>query len=100
MCNVIGQPSHISPFISEFVFVWGARHYEKKRAHIFVNIESSVIYVNDPVFSQKGNIPPPPESPHSLADSSYDEDDDFDDDDDDDFDVSGGGGEDDPSKDE
>ena len=34
----------------------------KKRAHIFVNIESSVIYVNDPVFSQKGNILPPPKS--------------------------------------
>ena len=63
-----------------------------------MNIESSVIYVNDPVFSQKGNIPPPPKSaPLFLADSWYKNecrhDDDY-------FDLSGGGGEDDPSKDE
>ena len=63
-----------------------------------MNIESSVIYVNDPVFSQKGNIPLPPKSaPLFLADSWYKNecghDDDY-------FDLSGGGGEDDPSKDE
>ena len=40
----------------------------QNRAHIFVNIESSVVYVNDPVFSRKGNIPPPPKS---LAHSSH-----------------------------
>ena len=57
----------------------------RKSGHIFVNIESSVIYVNDPVFSQKGNIPPPPKSaPLFPADSWYknecihDDEDDFD----------------------
>ena len=34
----------------------------RKAGHILVNIESSVIYVNDLVFSQKGNIPTPPKS--------------------------------------
>ena len=52
------QQSHIFQLISRFaVYTFVELLLWQNRAHIFVNIESSVIYVNDPVFPEKGNIP-------------------------------------------
>ena len=40
-----------------FSFIYVRKKRESTTSYIFVNIESFVIYVNDPVFPQKGNIP-------------------------------------------
>ena len=50
-----------------FSFNYVRKKRESTTSYIFVNIESFVIYVNDPVFSQKGNIPASPNLSHRPA---------------------------------
>ena len=50
--------------------MWGEKR-ESTTSYIFVNIESFVIYVNDPVFPQKGNIPASANLSHRPAIHSW-----------------------------
>ena len=53
-----------------FSFNYVRKKRESTTSYIFVNIESFVIYVNDPGFPQKGNIPASANLCHRPADSS------------------------------
>ena len=53
-----------------FSFNYVRKKRESTTSYIFVNIESFAIYVNDPVFPQKGNIPASANLSHRPADSS------------------------------
>ena len=53
-----------------FSFNYVRKKRESTTSYIFVNIESFAIYVNDPVFPQKGNIPASANLCHRPADSS------------------------------
>ena len=53
-----------------FSFIYVRKKRESTTSYIFVNIESFAIYVNDPVFPQKGNIPASANLCHRPADSS------------------------------
>ena len=52
-----------------FSFIYVRKKRESTTSYIFVNIESFVIYVNDPVFPQKGNLPASANLCHRPADS-------------------------------